>query len=88
AITEGLTLIGVGTGPTENKSMIANAGKFLTGQLDGYRLPENSSLAKLGVSKEEAISYFYKKLGVQPTIDFQDNGSLTMSPTEAFALAR
>ncbi|HFR3166654.1 TPA: right-handed parallel beta-helix repeat-containing protein, partial [Streptococcus suis] len=88
AITEGITLKGVGTGPTENKSMIANAGKFLTGQLDGYRLPENSSLAKLGVSKEEAISYFYKKLGVQPTIDFQDNGSLTMSPTEAFALAR
>ncbi len=36
-------------------------GNFLTGQLDGYRLPENSSLAKLGVSKEEAISYFYKK---------------------------
>ncbi len=25
---------------------------------------------------------------MQPTIDFQDNGSLTMSPTEAFALAR
>ncbi|MBS8108629.1 hypothetical protein F6P87_11255, partial [Streptococcus suis] len=71
AITEGITLKGVGTGPTENKSMIANAGKFLTGQLDGYRLPENSSLAKLGVSKEEAISYFYQNLRVQPTIDFQ-----------------
>lgn len=68
--------------------MIANAGKYLTGQLDGYKLPNDSILATKGVSKEEAIAYFYDKLGVTQQVDFLANGSATMSPTEAFSLAR
>ncbi|HEM2894105.1 TPA: cell surface protein, partial [Streptococcus suis] len=88
AITEGIELNGIGTGPIDNKSMIANTGKYLTGQLDGYKIPFNSVLANSGVSKEDAITYFYEKLGIQQQIDFIENGSLNMSPIEAFSLAR
>lgn len=88
AITEGVALNAKGTGPTDNKTMIANAGKYLTGQLDGYKLPENSLLATKGVTKDDAITYFYKKLGVSQQVDFLEKGSATMSPTAAFDLNR
>lgn len=86
AITEGVTLNALGTGPTDNKTMIANAGKYLTGQLDGYKLPQDSLLAKKGITNDEAIAYFYKKLGVSQQVDFLEKGSATMSPTAAFDL--
>ncbi|WP_303971989.1 right-handed parallel beta-helix repeat-containing protein [Streptococcus merionis] len=86
AITEGISFNGLGTGPTENSHLTPNTGKYLTNQLDGYKLTTGSALETQGVSLKEALAHFYKELGVSQQVDMAQTA--TMSPTDAFALAK
>lgn len=86
-ITSQIDFNAIGSGPTDNQTMLATAGKYLTGQLDGYKLPSNSGLVAAGVTKEEALAHFYQKLGVSKQVDFAASGSASLSPVEVFELA-
>ncbi|MGL4336935.1 MAG: right-handed parallel beta-helix repeat-containing protein, partial [Turicibacter sp.] len=88
AIVENPYLRAVGTGPTDNLTGIANTGKNLFGQLDGYLPTENSSLIGKGINLVEAIKYFSGNHLTDDEIFVGDSFKHTLSPIELFELSK